>query len=66
MQYTELNFSPDMTEDMRSLVMEGFEDCALACSDTHIPIDSKPLLGDDIYVEPCPMRFYSELQESDK
>lgn len=66
MQDMGLKFSHDIPEDIRSIVMEGFEDRAFACSDMHIPIDSKPLLGDDISVEPCPMRFYSGLQEYDK
>ena len=66
MQDMGLNFSPDIPEDMRSFIMEGFEGYPLACPDLHIPIDSKPLLGDDISVEPGPMKFYSELQEPDK
>ena len=66
MQDTGLNFSPDIPEDMRSFVMEGFEGCALAYSDLIIPIDPKPLSGDDFYVEPDPLHFYSKLQESDK
>ena len=66
MQDMGLNFSPDIPEDMRSLVMDGFDGCALAYSDLIIPIDTKPLSGDDSHVDPDPLRFYSKLQESDK
>ncbi len=66
MQDMGLNFSPDIPEDMRSLVMDGFDGCALVYSDLIIPIDPKPLSGDDFHVEPGPLSFYSKLQESDK